>query len=599
MEALPILLLGNDHFALRTLELAFEQEGIRMSMHTGSASNAQLAFHPASVLYGDEGLEPSNWLEYVRQGGLMIVCNPSRRLASEFGLECYSGSGDNGTLFIMTAGASKPVHIQIPCTFEKYGKASGTIMAYLRDPYAKGKDFPGIVQYSVGLGKALLLLFSLPDLVNYIHQRTISIAERTKKKSAEAIALSGVTHGHLDYPQVDILMSFLSHFLVFELLARGKPVPRFAYLPFGARNLMTFSFDDFCPSGFQIKQAISGLLAWRPGNGVGGPLSNQDTGRRLLRAFLGYGFNYKADVLRVISLFRKYGSTATAFLLPFLGFVKNKPFWTGYKGFSLDSFGALKHAGWDVGTHVNPSCLDDYHVSQRKFKQRFQKLPAGHRGHELGWLNWDSDWQNLESLGYLYDSTWCRGGSPGITWILGTAFPFHPVDRNGKHFSILEVPVAAWIEDLYKNPEASLLAIDAALDSYAGVFNFGAHSWKTKDDGYLQFIERILLLGKNKPNLCLGLNLADICRFWMDRQKSTYSDIHWDATQGCLSFRTNSQRPSNDLAVYIPYKAWNRKINTARVNGTITQYRKCRIQEIDYAIVDNNGGGNFHEITYA
>ena len=39
-------------------------------------------------------------------------------------------------------------------------------------------------------------------------------------------------------------------------------------------------------------------------------------------------------------------------------------------------------------------------VLQKKFQKRFNANPAGHRGHQLGWVDWDKDW--VYGISYFY-----------------------------------------------------------------------------------------------------------------------------------------------------------------------------------------------------
>ncbi|MBW2059902.1 MAG: hypothetical protein JRJ26_20660 [Deltaproteobacteria bacterium] len=308
--------------------------------------------------------------------------------------------------------------------------------------------------------------------------------------SAERIALSGVKRELLVRPQLDLLIGFLTRFIISELCRLDRPIPRLGYFPFGYRNVVTFSFDDFCPSGRPLKSA---LFEFTGGLGRAGGVKKAlarigPSAGRIFKEIVGYFGNHEAQTRSLIDLFKSYGAAGSAFILPSLGPVKGKTGLTGYIGFSKKSYQALREAGWDTGTHIKPVFLGDYDQVHRSFLARFGTAPIGHRGHQLGWVDREVDWERLDELGYAYDSTWNWGGEACLTWILGSGFPFHPLDRDGQPLAILEVPVVAWIKDLYQTPEKSLRLIEEMLDRYIGVFNFAAHSWKIADKAYLEAV---------------------------------------------------------------------------------------------------------------
>ena len=282
-----------------------------------------------------------------------------------------------------------------------------------------------------------------------------------------------------------------------------------------------------------------------------------------------------------------------------MGWLNNRVRLTGYSAFSRKTFRLLRDAGWDIGTHIKPETLADYQAVHRKFTRRFRSGLRGHRGHQLGWVDWDADWVRLESLGYVYDSTWSWGGHDGLAWILGTGYPFHPVDRDGKPLAILELPTVAWLDDLYHTPEKSTEAIGIALDMYPGIYHLAGHSWKINNRAYPDFIESILRMGTSKAHVGVRLNLAELCQFWKCREASSFEALDWDKRNKIVRFTVNSYCNDNELAICMPYRWQTQRVVSIFVNGAKIDFSLQEHWGVPYAVMTSGKGQNSVAVKYA
>ena len=410
----------------RIIRSALEAEGFRCHLGLASDHVPDMREHPLAVIDSTAAGKIAPWADYVERGGVLIFINPEPPIAHYFGLDEYEGVVHEAVLYLPSSNDTGGGPVQIFGNINKFSKVAGLIHARFSVAETSGRKYPGIVEISRGQGKILILTFSLGRVVSYFRQRTLEVGNKVGTGSAERIALAGVNKKFFLLPQLDFLLGFLSRFISGELTRASSPSPRFGSVPGGFRSLLIFSFDDISPSGKPVRHALSQLISGLESVsdkshhrvGIFQSLTN------LLKALIHYPRNYKDDVQALIDLFTEYDAAGSVFLLPCLGWLNNRVRLTGYSGFSRKTFRLLRDAGWDIGTHIKPATLADYQLVHRKFTRRFRSGLYGHRGHKLGWIGWDEDWLQLESLGYMYDSTWNWGGHDGLAWILGTGYPF-------------------------------------------------------------------------------------------------------------------------------------------------------------------------------
>lgn len=564
MARSPIFVADADAPSQRVLVSALETEGFQCCLSRSNGDTVKVNEQPLALVDGATTKHIDPWLAYAMQGGALVLVNPDRAAASKLGLSEYEGIVSRAVFFFAPLRDQLEVGIEVFGSISRYRAAPGRLAGFLK---ADNNDttYPGMVELPWGQGKIVLILFCLGRYIAYLRQRERSDADSTAHGSAEHILLARIDKSYLCRPQLDILMGFLSRVITTELVRVSRPFPRFASLPEGKKSLVVFSFDDACPSGRPVREAWSSLFQCErlANESVRLERGKQSFIRRLtafLSELIKYPLNYEADLRALVNLFNKNRARGSVFVLPFLGAMKNRPRLTGYKGFSRKAYKLLKNAGWDVGTHIKPAILEDYAVVQKSFRRRFSVPPKGHRGHELGWVGWDEDWSELAKLDYLYDTTWNWGGYAGLTWILGTSYPFHPVDESGNSFAVLEVPVVAWLDDLYRVPQESLESIENTLSKYPGVYHFAGHTRLIRNVDYQLFIESILNSIRRQKDIGLGWSLAELANFWNSREASTVEETEWDVREGILSFTVTNHCQDYKLAIDVPHRCGERKI---------------------------------------
>jgi hypothetical protein len=574
---------------------AFEAEGFRILPDKGTGALLS-GCGALAVVTGHEWRRGTGWLERVGQGGTVVLVHPEPVDAGRLGLLAYKGEREEATLRLPGCDAQGGEEILVRGRVSVYGKHTGRVHAWLNVGQDPADDGPGIIEVRLGRGKVLVLLFSLTEFIRHSRQRSPEAARQSGGGSAERIALAGTPERFLFQPQVDMVMAFLCRFISVEMTRLEGPPPRLARLPGGAGSLVTFSVDDFCPTGEPIRQALRGALA----AGSGGHAALR-VGQGMAGAFweaLHFPVNYEHDVRRLIALFRRYRCTGSAFLLPFLGRIRNRPRLTGYHGFSREVYADLRAAGWDMGTHIKPGSLEDYRGVHLAFCRRFGEPPRGHRGHELGWVGWDADWRAMADLGYSYDTTWSWGGHAGLAWPLGTAYPFHPTAADGQAFPLVEIPVVAWVEDLVGDEAGALSQINARLLRHPGVYHFGAHSWRTGRPAYARVIEAILSAARQNPDVALGANLATLASFWRRREHSGLRDTVWDPAAGRMSYVAENCCEGGDLAVTVPLCWGDRKVTAVQAGSGPVPFRSREVDGMPQAIVPHPPGETRVEVTY-
>jgi len=585
----PIVIADADTANQRVVLAAFEAQGFRCSLSDGNVAAIKRDEQPLVLVDGAVSKQMDSWLAYANQGGILVLINPNYSVASELGLKEYQGVVSRAVFCFTPLMDRKEICIELFGSISKYQVAPGCQHgSYNTD--GEDASYPGIVELVWGYGKIFLILFCLGRYITYLRQRNRSAAESEARGSAERILLSRIDKSYLYRPQIDILMGFLAGIISTELVRADRPFPRFASLPEGKHSMVIFSFDDACPSGSPVRKAWNSCLhfARAAGKTVQKKGRNESFIRRLVLALVElilYPWNYEADLRSLVDLFKMHDARGSIFILPFWGPIKNRPRLTGYRGFSLRAYNLLKNDGWDIGTHIKPGVLGDYPEIQKSFVKRFGALPRGHRGHELGWVGWDEDWGVLEQLNYLYDTTWNWGGYAGLNWIIGTAYPFHPVNQSGYPFSLVEVPVVAWLDDLYRIPQESMRAIEDALSEYPGVYHFAGHTWLIRDAEYRIFVETILKSISQRKHVALGWSLAELSSFWKARETSAFGQAEWDVRNGVLSFAVDSRCHNDQLAVDVPYRWGDRLISEVKIENKEVEFALKEYFGVEYAML--------------
>ena len=185
---------------------------------------------------------------------------------------------------------------------------------------------------------------------------------------------------------------------------------------------------------------------------------------------------------------------------------------------------------------------------------------------------------------------------PGF-WEL--AIRFHPVDESGYSFAVLEVPVVAWLDDLYRVPQESIKSIEDILSKYPGVYHFAGHTWLIRNVDYRLFVESILNLSRKQEQTGLGWSLAELASFWKSREASNFEALNWDKRSKIIKFTVNSYCNDNDLAVCMPYHWQTQRVDSIFVNGAKTNFFLQEHLGVTYAVMTSGKGQNSVAVKYA
>lgn len=413
-------------------------------------------------------------------------------------------------------------------------------------------------------------------------QRRDAGAGKHSRGSAEALVLAGMTPGRLGRPEADIVLRSLGRLIEQGLEDSGKPFPRLCRFPNGHRSLMAFSFDDFCPSGKPLRRALKSR-----------------NGRAALAELRRYPGNAGQDTAELCRLFSGYEARGTAFVLPAWTGLKNVLRVAGYWGVGHRVVAGLADAGWDVATHLKPRRMSEYAVLKEAFERRFGFSPSGHRGHELGWVGWTEDWEQLDALGYAYDSTWCWGGHEGVAWPTGTAAPCAATDAEGRALSLLEIPANVWLEDLIPlGAEQAVRRIDASLDRYPGLYHVAGHSWAVREPAYRDVLDALLDLARRRDDVGGILSLKDVASFWRARALSGPERPSWDESTGTVRMTMRVDAAAEELSAELPAR-WNGRVLTAiRCAGRDRTFRLRERDGRQYAVWSPGAGVTDMELFY-
>ena len=107
----PICLCGESKHDLAVLRSSLSAEGFCVFLKVGYDYIPELENHPLTLLNCKSQNKFESWIEYVNNGGVLILCNPSLNIASQLGFKDFKGIGKKGILSFPMRGFEKQIQI--------------------------------------------------------------------------------------------------------------------------------------------------------------------------------------------------------------------------------------------------------------------------------------------------------------------------------------------------------------------------------------------------------------------------------------------------------------------------------------------------------
>ncbi len=217
------------------------------------------------------------------------------------------------------------------------------------------------------------------------------------------------------------------------------------------------------------------------------------------------------------------------------------------------------------------------------------------RIHRLSWGGrYTRPYRIMEAAGVKLDSTLGPAGKTGRGYLFGTGLPFHPIDTNGKLFSLLEVPFQiqarysgvdrSYIGDLLRNSSVRYHEIITALYHPSDL----VEGSPVTEDWYV-FHE----LARQENHWMI--TLSDLVGWWTARQAVEIGNVKWNGTSLSYDCAATLDR----MAIIVPLSHNGLAISSIFVDsGPAQATRTISLQGRQYVLVRIDQGRHFISVVY-
>jgi hypothetical protein len=470
-------------------------------------------------------------VEYVQEGGRLVVFRPCLRLAQALGLQPTYASQKGGCLQIDRTHAVGhglcQQSIQIHGMVEHWVLADGSdlsVVAWLGDGW-KIPDKPAVVTGPLGKGRLAVFAYDLPATVAAIRQGD---PERANTLSA---GLDGIYRpselfvGHLEeevalIPQADVHTALLAS--VVDWLLEG-PMPRLWYYPQPRqRSVLIMTSDDDWSKIEEFEQLIA---------------ATEKRGGRIT-FYLVPGSHVPA------SLADEWAKRGHVFSV--------HPDFEAIRGRAEEP----RQHGLDEQYFLEREMLS---ASIRQHTERFGVPVRTIRHHAARWLGTVEAARILEELGVRMDFNWVSIWPFSATYMIGSGRPMKFVDEDGSMINLFQqstlysedVILAPFIFSLKWSTEHALAhatrMLEENLEGYYTPMGLNSHPVSFADYSG-QFVETLFDMARQHGMpIIAGEEWLD---FTLARYGAEFSDIEWQGST--LRFVLHAQHKPPELTVMWP-----------------------------------------------
>jgi hypothetical protein len=536
-----------------------------------NVTSTTLAGYDAAIL-GDFALTSaqvttlSNW---VTGGGDLIAMRPDKQLAGLLGL---TDAGSTLSNAYMRVDASRQPgagivsdSMQFHGAADRYGLNGATALATLYSNASTATTAPAVTMRSVGSsgGRAAAFTYDLARSVVYTRQGNPAWAGQERDGTAP-IRSDDLFYGPASFdpqanwvdlskvaiPQADEQQRLLVN-LIGVLTADKKPLPRFWYLPRGAKAAVIMTGDDHAVSTGATARLNQFVSASPAGCSVA-----------------------QWECIR-----------GTAYLYP---------------GSSMTSAQAtsFQNQGFEIGLHVNTGCNDftaetynDIVTSQLiAFHDKYAGItgPFTNRNHCIAFSDWAStpkvelaNGMRLDTNYYYWPPGWVQN-VPGM--FTGSGMPMRFADLDGSLIDVYQATTQMTDESDQTYPFTVNTLLDRALGStgYYGMFTANMHTDVAASTGS----DAIVASAKARG---VPVVSAQQMLTWLDgRNGSTFDAIQYSGDT--LSFRVSVGAGANGLRGMVPATFNGGTLQAMTRDGSALSYTREVIKGVDYAFFPATAG---------
>jgi hypothetical protein len=513
---------------------------------------------------------------WVSNGGNLIAMRPDKQLTGLLGLSDQSSTLANAYLQINTASAPGAGIVSDTMQFhgaaDRYVTAGASTIATLFSDATTATGSPAVTISSVGTlgGQAAAFTFDLARSILYTRQGNPAWSgqERdgiTPRRSDDLFfgAAAGdvqpdwVDLNKVAIPQADEQQRLLANLVQYLNRAR-KPLPRFWYLPRGAKAALVMTGDDHGNGGTVGRfNQYQGLSA--PGCSV-------------------------ADWQCIRS---------TSYI------------YNGTPGMDDATSIAFANQGFEIALHVTTNCADwapstlatFYSQQIAQFHLERPSVPPirTNRTHCIVWSDYVTQPKielangiRFDTNYYFYPPNWVQD-RPGV--FTGSAMPMRFADLDGTTIDVYQATTQMTDESGQTYPFTSDTLFDRALGplGYYGVFTANMHTDQPTEQPSDAAVNSAITRGVPVVSATQMLD-------WLDgRNGSSFASIAFNT--GSLTFTINAAAGSNGLTAMVPAQARGGALVGINRDGTAVSFATQIIKGVAYAFFDGAAGS--YTATYA
>ena len=510
---------------------------------------------------------------FVKNGGILMVAKPEGQLAGGLGLKLV-GRQREGYLLIEREEESQICSYKGP--LQLFGLSNlyegGEILVKLKPE----TDYGAIIRVKMGLGKALIIAFDLPE--------TFISLQQPASESGKAFDASKVERELSGIPQLDIMRRLIVGLFLKEL---GVPVPRKWYFPHGSRALLVLSGDQ----------------DWAPFE----------------------------QLLEVLNLMRELNVPYTLFVTPEPQSVSKEQFkYLIENGMDLGFHPNFFKGGGKVFKEGKVILTAKPIFTEEEFSKQLEEVedligfrPIGCRCHGLRWETALDLPLWMERAGLQYDSTlgqkFEEDKPARIGYHVGTGLPYYFIDTSTyRRIDVLEIPMLTGDQMPFVKPHEYVVAIKPNV-----MKSFQAGLGLTEEEAYI-ILKELLDASVNKFHtaICLCfhpiylasrklklpkvhhsdlffkllvkyakrtgiqvMNATEWNNFWRMREKVLIEELEWDPESMKMSFKIRLEEGSLGISLLIPvyYCGLKAVIHT---DGKLAEYNEVEILGGRYAMIE-------------
>ena len=511
------------------------------------------------------GSQASMLTDWVSNGGNLIAMRPDKQLSALLGLSDQSATLANAYLQVNTSAAPGAGIVSETMQFhgaaDRYVTAGASTIATLFSDAATATANPAVTIRSVGNagGQAAAFTFDLARSIVATRQGNPAWSGQERDgitpirsddlffgAAAGDVQADWVDLNKVAIPQADEQQRLLAN-LVLHVNRARKPLPRFWYLPRGAKAALVMTGDDHGNGGtvgrFNQYKALSA-----PGCSVG-------------------------DWQCIRSTSYIYDATPGMDDATSLGFVN-------------DGFEVALHVSTNCGNWTPATLATFYSQQIAQFHADHPSVPplATNRTHCIVWSDYVTQPKvelangiRFDTNYYFYPSNWVQD-RPGL--FTGSAMPMRFADVDGATIDVYQATTQMTDESGQTYPFTSDTLFDRAIGplGYYGVFTANMHTDLATEQPSDAAVNSAIARG-------IPVVSAKQMLDWLDgRNGSAFGSVAFNA--GALTFTINAAAGSTGLTAMIPAQARGGALMGISRDGSAVNSTTQVIKGVAYAVFD-------------